>query len=156
MRRLGRVLSIAMAMVFAATSHAQDGGPASDAISWAEQLEAQGSDTKGRDFWAPRLEMLFAGIELSAEERAGVDAEIRRIVEDRNRLIEAMAARDQATAAGDSEEAEARRRQIREIRASLDPSVRMRAFREVLSEGKRPTYDMNRAHVSARYRKARR
>ena len=35
-------------------------------------------------------------------------------------------------------------------------SVRMRAFREVLSEGKRPTYDMNRAHVSARYRKARR
>jgi hypothetical protein len=108
---------------------------------WARRLQ------KKQAWWDHAREVLFADIELSAEQAQGVDAIIGEQLDKRAQLqqrdIELAAARKSR----DSERIGAARRAFSEIRALLEePHEIYEEMRALLSEEQRPQFDMNRAH----------
>ena len=122
---------------------------------WKAHLEGfAGVDEKGVDFWAPRLEILFDGIELGPEQQSQLDTKLAQLFADRDKLRDQMEQRDSAAAEGNQEGAKHYERKIEITRTSLKPINRMEQLREVLSEQQKSAYDLNRARVFAKYRKA--
>jgi hypothetical protein len=104
--------------------------------------------------WAKRLaharEVLFDGIELSAEQSRGVDAIIEGELKVGQRSGELEAELETARQQGGKERVRAIRKEGRAVRARRKgPNESMEEMRALLSEEQRSIFDMNRARLAA-------
>jgi hypothetical protein len=101
--------------------------------------------------------MLFADIELSAEQAHAVDAIIEAQLNTRALLQQADAKLSAANQTGDSERSDAAREEFRALNEQLREMHEIHeAMRAVLAEEQRPTFDMNRARHVAEVQRAER
>jgi hypothetical protein len=103
-----------------------------------------------RDWWNHAREVLFSGIEISAEQTQGVDAIVDEQLDKRARLLEGDTEYYRASKSNDPERIDAARTALRATRAQLkEPYEIYDALRTLLSEEQLPTFDMNRARLVA-------
>jgi hypothetical protein len=105
---------------------------------------------KRRNWWNRAHELLFADIELSAEQAQAVDAIIEAQLNTRALLQQADAKLSAANKARNSERSDAAREEFRALNEQLKEMHEIyEEMRAVLAEEQRPTFDMNRArHVA--------
>ena len=105
---------------------------------------------KKRNWWNRAHELLFADIELSAEQAHAVDAIIEAQLNTRALLQQADAKLSAANQTGDSERSDAAREEFRALNEQLKKTHEIyEEMRAVLAEEQRPAFDMNRArHVA--------
>jgi hypothetical protein len=108
------------------------------------------------EWWSYTREVLFADLDLSAEQTHEVEALIEAQLSSRARYqvrdIELRAARQER----DTERSAALRAELRELDAQLKERHELiEAMRALLTEEQRPTFDMNRARLVAEGQKAR-
>ena len=130
--RSGAGLLFASLLCFPLTFGAENAAPRS-----TPDLEA-----RAQAFWQQAQEELFAGLELSADQRAGVDAIIGEAARDRQRAIELRKRLGEAGEA-DSKAAPGVRAELEELKRRLQPEWRINAMRELLSEEQRIVFDRN-------------
>jgi len=112
---------------------------------------------KRRNWWNRARELLFADIELSAEQTQAVDAIIEAQLKMRALLQQADAELSAARKARDSERGDAAREKFRALKKQLKEVHEIHeAMRAVLAEEQRPTFDMNRARHVAEMQRAER
>jgi len=113
----------------------------------AEEASAQAEppeiDRAAQDWWRETREELFDGIELSAEQQAGVDAVVAEAARDRARARELKQIADAPDGAASDQQKRARV-ELRALRGKLDSDRRIDAMRELLGEDQRVVFDRNR------------
>jgi hypothetical protein len=108
-----------------------------------------------RNWWNRARELLFADIELSAEQTLAVDEIVEAQLNTRALLRRADAEVSAARKARDSERGDAAREEFRALKKQLKEVHEIHeSMRAVLAEEQRPTFDMNRARHVAEMRKA--
>jgi hypothetical protein len=109
----------------------------------------------GKERLAHAREVLFDGIELSAEQSRGVDAIIEAELKRGGRLEELRAELESAQEQGDARRIRAARRERASLRANRrGPNETMEEMRALLSEEQRAIFDMNRARLVAESQRA--
>jgi hypothetical protein len=102
------------------------------------------------EWWIHAREVLFADLELSAEQTRGVDALLEGQRAARRRAEELQAELEAARERGDKERVASLRKELRANRSQLrNPYARIEQIRALLSPEQRPTFDMNRARLVA-------
>ena len=102
------------------------------------------------EWWIHAREVLFEGLELSAEQTRGVDAILEGQQAARRRAQELQAELEAARGRGDKERVASLRKELRANRSKLrNPYARIEQIRALLSPEQRPTFDMNRARLVA-------
>jgi len=110
---------------------------------------------QGRERLAHAREVLFDGIELSAEQSRGVDAIIEAELKRGGRYEELRAELEAAEEQGDAKRIRAARRERASLRANRrGPNKTMEEMRALLSEEQRVIFDMNRARLVAESQRA--
>jgi hypothetical protein len=126
-----------------------------DATSAAQKAERRRERRElrsqlGKERLAHAREVLFDGIELSAEQSRGVDAIIEAELKFGQHSGELSAELAAAREQGDRERIRAIGAESRDAREGLrGPHERMEEMRALLSEEQRPIFDMNRARLAA-------
>jgi hypothetical protein len=121
---------------------------------WSARLETTlSADDELRRFWAPRLAMLFDGIELTADQLAGIDALLADAQDDRLQVKALMIKLEEARARGDETRAGAIEKSIGSLRTELRPTRRMERLATVLDADQQSTYHLNRAQIFRRSRR---
>jgi hypothetical protein len=112
---------------------------------------------KKRDWWNHAREMLFAGIDLNAEQAHAVDAIIEAQLNTRARVQQLDAQVTAARKTQDKKRIKAAREEFRAVSQQIkEPHEIYEEMRAVLAEEQRPAFDMNRArHVAAMQRSGR-
>jgi len=102
------------------------------------------------DWWTHALEVLFDDIDLSEEQRHGVDEILDAQLSTRLRMQELDAALSAARRVRDQERIESAKEEFRNLKAQLkQPHEIYEEMRALLEEEQRPAFDMNRArHVA--------
>jgi hypothetical protein len=102
------------------------------------------------EWWAHAHEVLFSDIQLSAEQSRGVDAIIEAQLENGRRSGELRAELETARQQGDTERIRAIRAESRPLHARRKgPHECIEEMRALLSKEQHPTFDMNRARLTA-------
>ena len=127
--RLALLLGVALLGGFPLASIAADVREAADAFATRWWREAQDD--------------LFAGIALSAKQRAGVDAILAEAADERARIFELTAILE-APGAEDAEPKARARAELAALHGQRDPTGRIDAMRELLSEDQQTLFDRNR------------
>jgi len=112
---------------------------------------------KKRDWWNYAREMLFAGIDLNAEQAHAVDAIIEAQLNTRARVQQLDAQVTAARKTPDKKRIKAAREEFRAVSKQIkEPHEIYEEMRAVLAKEQRPAFDMNRArHVAAMQRSGR-
>jgi len=112
---------------------------------------------KRRNWWNRAREVLFADIELSAEQAQAVDAIIEAQLNTRALLQQADAELSAANKARDSKRSDAAREEFRALNEQLKEMHEIHEeMRAVLAKEQRPAFDMNRARHVAEVQRAER
>jgi hypothetical protein len=134
----------------AADSAGDDTAPTAQQQAERRREERERQIQRRAEWWAHAREVLFEGIELSAEQSRGVDAIIETQLEEGKRSGELRAELAAAEAQGDAQRIRAIRAERRDLRARRrGPHETMEEMRALLSEERRPIFDMNRARLAA-------
>lgn len=124
---------------------------------WAEQRRERRAlrSQRGEERLAHAREVLFDGIELSAEQSRGVDAIVEAELKQGRRIEALRAELDAARRQGDTERISAIRAERNSLLADrTGPNQSMEEMRVLLTEEQRPTFDMNRARLAAQSQQA--
>jgi hypothetical protein len=112
---------------------------------------------KKRDWWNHAREMLFAGIDLNAEQAHAVDAIIEAQLNTRARVQQLDAQVTASRKTQDKKRIKAAREEFQAVSKQIkEPHEIYEEMRAVLAKEQRPAFDMNRArHVAAMQRSGR-
>ena len=102
------------------------------------------------DWWTHALEVLFNGIDLSEEQRHGVDEILEAQLSTRLRMQELDLTLSAARKARDTERIDSAKKDFRTLKAQIkQPHEIYEEMRALLEEEQRPAFDMNRArHIA--------
>jgi hypothetical protein len=102
------------------------------------------------DWWTHALEVLFNGIDLSEDQRHGVDEILEAQLNTRLRMQELDLALSAARKARDTERIDSAKKDFRILKAQIkQPHEIYEEMRALLDEEQRPAFDMNRArHIA--------
>ena len=136
-------LALSLILVVASASASAEAEEAGEKIQGEPVPEAQ-TDGFATMWWKKSLDGLFKGVSLSSTQEAGIDEILKRAEAQRElagRLVENA---KKAQAAGEIEERDGLRRELRALRPKLSPDLRIDAMRTLLDENQKVIFDKNR------------